>query len=75
MARANGLENLTTRGLVDLGNAYFLKGDADDAKKAFTQSLDYARRYRSEHNEARALLSLGSLAMRYGDLDGYLIIG
>jgi tetratricopeptide (TPR) repeat protein len=69
MARTNGIENLTTRGLIDLGNAYSLKGDADEARKAYTQSLDYARRYRSERNEARALLSLGSLAMRYGDLD------
>jgi tetratricopeptide (TPR) repeat protein len=69
MARANGLENLTARGLVDLGNAYFLKGDADEARKAYTQSLEYARRFHSERNEARALLSLGSLAMRYGDLE------
>jgi tetratricopeptide (TPR) repeat protein len=69
MARVNGLENLTTRGLVDLGNAYFLKGDADEARKAFTQSLEYARRFHSERNEARAMLSLGSLAMRYGDVD------
>jgi serine/threonine protein kinase/cytochrome c-type biogenesis protein CcmH/NrfG len=69
MARAAGLENLTARGLIDLGNAYFLKGDADEARKTYTQSLEYARRYRSEHNEARALFSLGSLAMRYGDVD------
>ena len=69
MARANGLENLTARGLVDLGNAYFLKGDADEARKAYTQSLDYARRFHSERNEARALFSLGSLAMRYGDAE------
>jgi serine/threonine protein kinase/Flp pilus assembly protein TadD len=66
LARANGLENLTTRGLIDLGNAYFLKGDADEARKYFTQSLEYSRRYRSARNQARALLSLGSLAMRYG---------
>ena len=33
MARANGLENLTTRGLIDLGNACFLKGDADEARR------------------------------------------
>ena len=69
MARANGLENLTTRGLIDLGNACFLKGDADEARKAFTQSLEYARRFRSERNEARALFSLGSLAMRNGGVE------
>jgi tetratricopeptide (TPR) repeat protein len=69
MAQSNGLENLTARGLIDLGNAYFLKGDADEARKAYTQSLEYARRYRSERNEARALFSLGNLALRYGDTD------
>ncbi|HEX3746095.1 MAG TPA: protein kinase [Bryobacteraceae bacterium] len=69
MARASGLENLTARGLVDLGNAYFLKGDADQARKAYQQSLEYARRFHSERNEARALFSLGSLAMRYGDVE------
>ena len=69
MARTNGLENLTARGLVDLGNAYFLKGDADEARSAYKESLDNARRFHSEHNEARALFSLGNLALRYGDLE------
>jgi len=69
MARANGLENLTARGLVDLGNAYFIKGDADEARNAYTQSLEYARRFHSERNEARAMFSLGSLAMRSGNVD------
>ena len=69
MARANGLENLTARGLVDLGNAYFIKGDAEEARNAYTQSLEYARRFHSERNEARAMFSLGSLAMRSGNVD------
>jgi serine/threonine protein kinase/Tfp pilus assembly protein PilF len=69
MARANGLENLTARGLVDLGNAYFIKGDAEEARNAYTQSLDYARRFHSERNEARAMFSLGNLAMRSGNVD------
>ena len=69
MARANGLENLTARGLVDLGNTYFLRGDSDEARKAYTQSLEYARRFHSERNEARALFSLGNLALRFGDVD------
>jgi tetratricopeptide (TPR) repeat protein/tRNA A-37 threonylcarbamoyl transferase component Bud32 len=69
MARANGLESLTARGLVDLGNAYFLKGDVEEARNAYTQSLDYARRFHSDRNEARALFSLGNLALRYGDVD------
>ena len=64
LARANGLENLTTRGLIDLGNTYFVRGEYDEAKKYFAQSLEYARRYRSGRSEARALLSLGSLEIQ-----------
>ena len=67
LARANGLENLTTRGLIDLGNAYFVKGENDEAAKYFTQALEYARRYQSQHNQARALLSLGSLELQRGE--------
>jgi len=69
MARANGLENLAARGLVDLGNTYFLRGDADEARKMYAQSLEYARRFHAERNEARALFSLGNLALRYGETD------
>ena len=67
LARANGLENLTTRGLIDLGNAYFVKGEDDEARKYFTQALEYARRYKSQRNQARALLSLGSLELQRGE--------
>jgi tetratricopeptide (TPR) repeat protein/predicted Ser/Thr protein kinase len=67
LARANGLENLTTRGLIDLGNAYFVKGENDEAGKYFSQALEYARRYKSQRNEARALLSLGSLELQQGE--------
>jgi tetratricopeptide (TPR) repeat protein/predicted Ser/Thr protein kinase len=67
LARSNGLENLTTRGLIDLGNAYFVKGEDDEARKYFTQALEYARRYRSQRNQARALLSLGSLELQRGE--------
>ena len=67
LARANGLENLTTRGLIDLGNAYFVKGEDGEAAKYFEQALEYARRYKSQHNQARALLSLGSLELQRGE--------
>jgi serine/threonine protein kinase/Tfp pilus assembly protein PilF len=67
LARANGLENLTTRGLIDLGNAYFVKGEDDEARKYFSQALEYARRYKSQRNQARALLSLGSLELQRGE--------
>jgi tetratricopeptide (TPR) repeat protein len=64
LARANGLENLTTRGLIDLGNAYFVKGEDEDARRYFAQGLEYARRYKSPRSQARALLSLGSLELQ-----------
>jgi tetratricopeptide (TPR) repeat protein/predicted Ser/Thr protein kinase len=67
LARANGLENLTTRGLIDLGNAYFVKGENDEAGKYFAQALEYARRYKSQRNQARAMLSLGSLELQRGE--------
>ncbi|MGA9626622.1 MAG: tetratricopeptide repeat protein, partial [Bryobacteraceae bacterium] len=67
LARANGLENLTTRGLIDLGNAYFVKGEDDEARKYFTQALEYAQRFKSQRNQARALLSLGSLELQRGE--------
>ncbi|HUB84019.1 MAG TPA: protein kinase [Bryobacteraceae bacterium] len=69
MARANGLENLTARGLVDVGNTYYLRGEAGEARKAYEQSLEYARRFHSERNQARALFSLGSLALKYGSVE------
>jgi tetratricopeptide (TPR) repeat protein/predicted Ser/Thr protein kinase len=67
LARDNGLENLTTRGLIDLGNAYFVKGEDEAAARYFTQALEYARRYKSPRSQARALLSLGSLELQRGE--------
>ncbi|MGA2268456.1 MAG: protein kinase [Bryobacteraceae bacterium] len=72
LARANGLENLTTRGLIDLGNAYFVRGEDEEAKKYFAQALEYARRYKSQRSEARALLSLGSLELQQQETEGGL---
>ncbi len=63
LAQANGLENLTTSGLIDLGNAYFSRADFEHADQYFKQALEYAQRYKGRRNEARALLSLGSLKM------------
>ena len=53
--------------MIDLGNAYFVKGEDDEARKYFTQALEYARRYKSPRNQARALLSLGSLRLQRGE--------
>ena len=64
LARANGLENLTTSGLIDLGYSHFLKGDFDEAEKLFKQALVYAQTNKGRRYEARALLSLASLSMQ-----------
>jgi serine/threonine-protein kinase len=69
LARQMGLERLTAKGLVTLGNAYFVRGDPGQAEKYFNQALDYARRFGAQRTEARALLTLGSLHERQSDYD------
>jgi serine/threonine protein kinase/Tfp pilus assembly protein PilF len=69
LAQNNGMENLSMRGLVDLGSVYLSRGDSsrgdyEEANKYFTQALDLARRYKARRNEARALLLLGSLRIQ-----------
>ncbi|HEY0385306.1 MAG TPA: tetratricopeptide repeat protein, partial [Pyrinomonadaceae bacterium] len=58
LAQTGGMENLTARGLVDLGNLFLVRGDYPEADKYFKQALDFAVRYKARRNEARALLSL-----------------
>ncbi|MCA1593552.1 MAG: tetratricopeptide repeat protein [Acidobacteria bacterium] len=60
-ARANGMFNLTARGLVDLGNVFFTGGDFPQAEEHFRQALELAQRYGMRRMEARAALSLGSV--------------
>lgn len=69
LAQAGGMENLTARGLVDLGNTFFASGNYPEADKYFHQARDFARRYKARRNEARALLSLGSLRQQQGNAD------
>lgn len=69
LAQAGGMENLTTRGLIDLGNAFFSKGDFAEAEKYFKQALEFARHNRGRRNEARASLMLGSLYSNLGRKD------
>jgi tetratricopeptide (TPR) repeat protein len=69
LAQANGLENLTTSGLIDLGYSYYLRSDYEEAQRYFKQALEYAQRNKGRRNEARALLSLGSLKMTQDDPD------
>src|SRR5437899_673973 len=69
LAQANGMENLTTAGLIDLGTAYLTKGNFAEADKYFNQALRLAQLYKGNFNEARAYLSLASLRKQQEDPD------
>jgi len=60
-AQSSGMENLTTAGLIDIGNSYFLRGNLSEAEKNFSEALRLAQSYKGKRNEARALVSLASL--------------
>jgi tetratricopeptide (TPR) repeat protein/predicted Ser/Thr protein kinase len=61
LAHARGLEPLAAAGLLDIGNAHFVRGGLSEAKDCFMRSLEMARHAHAPRAEARALLSLGSL--------------
>jgi tetratricopeptide (TPR) repeat protein len=68
IARADGIENLVSRGLIDLGNALFVKGRTAEALRTIEQALDIARRNGEKRSEARALVNLGSIRIQTGDM-------
>jgi tetratricopeptide (TPR) repeat protein len=67
IARGSGIENLISRGLIDLGNALFVKGSTAEALRTMQEALDIARRNREKRSEARALVNLGSIRIQTGD--------
>ncbi|MGA2118886.1 MAG: protein kinase [Bryobacteraceae bacterium] len=69
LAHANGIENLSTRGLINLGGAFLGKGEASQGRPYFEQALVLARHYGSERSEFSALLSLGSVETQLGEFD------
>jgi len=69
LARVNNLENLTTQGLLDLGNSLLLKRSFADAERYTRQAYDLAQSYREKRNEARANLLLGSIYIQQEDAD------
>jgi tetratricopeptide (TPR) repeat protein/tRNA A-37 threonylcarbamoyl transferase component Bud32 len=69
LAQANGMENLTTAGLLEIGNSYFIKGDFVEAEKNFNEALRLAQLYKGRFNEARAMLSLASLRVQQDNPD------
>jgi len=69
MARANGMENLATRGLLDVGNTLSLKRDFANAERYARQALELARNYGEKSNEAGANLLLGSIFVQQGEAE------
>jgi tetratricopeptide (TPR) repeat protein len=69
LARASNMEDLTARGLIDLGNVFLVRSDYAEAENYYKQALELAQRYKTRRNEARALLSLGSLRIQQGKAD------
>lgn len=67
LAQAEGLENLTTNGLADVGNASMWQGKYDEAEEYFNRALQIARINKGLRGEARARLALGSLYVQEGD--------
>jgi tetratricopeptide (TPR) repeat protein len=61
LAQKNGMENLSARGLTDLGNSFLIRGELVEAEKYLSQAIDSAQRARARSNEARARVSMASL--------------
>ena len=67
LARSSNMENLTTAGLIDIGNSYLINGNFAEAEKNYSEALRLAQNYKGRLNEARALLALGSLRKQQDD--------
>jgi tetratricopeptide (TPR) repeat protein len=55
------MENLSTRGLVDLGHSFLVRGQQSEAEKYLEQALAAAERSKARRNEARARVAMASL--------------
>jgi tetratricopeptide (TPR) repeat protein len=66
LARREQLDNLTTSGLLDIGNTFFVRGEYDEAEKYFTRVLEIAGVNTGRRWEAKASLALGSLYVQKG---------
>jgi eukaryotic-like serine/threonine-protein kinase len=68
-ARANQMEALATRGIVNLGNASLRKGDFGNAEKYYGEALALAKRNNAQRLTALSLLSLAALhdQMKHSD--------
>jgi len=64
LANDNGLENLTTQGLIDLGNAFYQRREYEEAEMHFNRALKFAGNAKGRRTEALARLSLGRLYLQ-----------
>lgn len=64
LAESAGLENLSTQGLIDLGDAYLVRQEYVEAEQVLKQALDFAKRNKGRRNEAMALLRLAKLLIQ-----------
>jgi tetratricopeptide (TPR) repeat protein len=60
-AIAQRMDNLAAGFLVDLGNAFLIRGDHASAEPNYRKALDLAERGKVRRSEARARLALGAL--------------
>jgi eukaryotic-like serine/threonine-protein kinase len=69
LSRSHGLDNLTVRALIQMGNSAFLRGELDQAKQLFDQAADLARVHQNVRNEMRAEFSLISVLLQQGKVE------
>ncbi len=63
----HGMQAIAGRGLIDLGNVFFVRGEREPAEQNFQRALSLARQGKAHQSEARANLSLGSLRAQYDE--------
>jgi tetratricopeptide (TPR) repeat protein len=69
LAQKTGMEDLVSRGLVDLGNSFLITNQYGEAEKYYEQALELAQKNKAPRNEARARMSLASLRVQQNRAD------
>jgi tetratricopeptide (TPR) repeat protein len=65
-SRSQGPNNLAMRALIQTGNAAFLRGDLDGAKRLFDEAAELAQVHQNIRNEMRARFMLASVLIQQG---------
>ncbi len=64
LAKQERMENLASNGLINFGNAFLMRAEYGKAEQNFQKALEFSRKDDGLYNEARALLSMGSLRIQ-----------